>query len=52
VVAGYHEPRVKLSMIFNVGVFDETRRYLIKELKAPIGWFVGGPKDAGTELVS
>jgi hypothetical protein len=33
-------------MIFNVGVFDETRRQYVKELKAPIAWFFGGPKDA------
>ena len=39
-------------MIFNVGVFEESRRYLIKELKGPIGWFVGGRKDAGTQFVS
>jgi dienelactone hydrolase len=48
----YHDPRVKLTMIFNVGVFDESRRYLISELKAPIGWFVGGPKDGGYDFVS
>jgi hypothetical protein len=47
----YHEPRVKLTVVFNVGVFDETRRYLISELKAPIGWFVGGSHDAGFAFV-
>jgi dienelactone hydrolase len=47
----YHEPRVKLTMIFNVGVFDESRRYLMSELKAPIAWFMGGPNDGGYLLV-
>lgn len=48
----YHDPRVKLTMIFNVGVFDESRRYLMSELKAPVGWFMGGPHDGGYLLVS
>lgn len=48
----YHDDRVKLTMIFNVGVFDESRRYLMSELKAPIGWFMGGPNDGGYLLVS
>jgi hypothetical protein len=51
-LAGYQEPRIKLSVILNVGVFEDKRRHLIKELKAPVGWFLGGPKDAGTEFVS
>jgi hypothetical protein len=50
--ASYREPRVKLTVVFNVGVFDDTRRYLISELKAPVGWFVGGPHDAGFAFVS
>jgi dienelactone hydrolase len=48
----YHDDRVKLTMIFNVGVFDESRRYLISELKAPVGWFMGGPHEGGYLLAS
>jgi dienelactone hydrolase len=42
----YHDPRIKLTALFNVGVFVESSRYLMSELKAPLGWFVGGPNDA------
>jgi len=48
--ASYHEPRVKLTMIFNVGVFDSSRRHLLKELKSPIGYFLGGPVDPGYQF--
>jgi dienelactone hydrolase len=47
----YHNPKVKLTMIFNVGVFDESRRHFMSELQAPVGWFMGGPHDAGYLLV-
>ncbi|KAF2675217.1 hypothetical protein BT63DRAFT_445201 [Microthyrium microscopicum] len=43
----YHDPRVKLLMLFNVGIFDDAKRYLIKEIKTPIGYFLGGVTDFG-----
>jgi dienelactone hydrolase len=41
----YHEPRVKLTVLFNSGVIDNQKTYLLKELKAPVAYFLGGPKD-------
>jgi dienelactone hydrolase len=41
----YHEPRVKLTVLFNSGVLDDQKAYLLKELKAPVAYFLGGPKD-------
>jgi len=43
--ASYHDDRVKLTILFNSGVIDDKKTYLLKELKAPIGYFLGGPKD-------
>jgi hypothetical protein len=36
---------VKRTVLFNSGVIDAEKRYLLKELKAPVAFFLGGPKD-------
>jgi len=41
----YHDDRVKRTVLFNSGVIDAEKRYLLKELKAPVAYFLGGPKD-------
>jgi len=48
----YHNPEVKLAVLFNIAIFQDDRRYLLKELKAPVAWFVGGPNDMGYPNVS
>jgi hypothetical protein len=49
--ASYHDDRVKTTLILNSGVVDEKKVYLLKELKAPVGMFIGGPKDIAYENV-
>jgi hypothetical protein len=41
----YHDDRVKRTVLFNSGVIDAEKRYMLKELKAPVAYFLGGPKD-------
>jgi dienelactone hydrolase len=48
----YHDPRVKLTMLFNMGIYQDNKRYLLKELKAPVAYFLGGVKDTGFANVS
>jgi hypothetical protein len=43
--ASYHDDRIKLTVLFNSGVIDGNKTYLLKELKAPVGYFLGGPLD-------
>jgi dienelactone hydrolase len=43
----YHDPRVKLTMLFNMGIYQDSKRYLLKELKVPVAYFLGGQKDTG-----
>ncbi|KAF2674410.1 hypothetical protein BT63DRAFT_474160 [Microthyrium microscopicum] len=43
--ASYHDDRVKLTIIFNSGVKSATTRSLLKQLKAPVGFFLGGAYD-------
>jgi hypothetical protein len=43
--ASYHDPRVKTTLICNSGVIDEEKKYLLAELKVPVAYFIGGPKD-------
>jgi hypothetical protein len=43
----YHDTRIKLMMLFDIAIFTDNKRYLLQELKAPVAWFVGGPKDMG-----
>ena len=47
----YHNPDVALTMMFNIATFQDDKRYLLKELKAPVAWFVGNPSDMGHENV-
>jgi hypothetical protein len=49
---GYHDARVKLMMLFNIAIFMDEKRYLLSELKVPVAWLVGGPKDMGFITVS
>lgn len=48
----YHNPDVALTMMFNIATFHDDKRFLLKELKAPVAWFVGNPTDMGHENVS
>jgi dienelactone hydrolase len=48
----YHDSRVKLLMLFNIAIFQDEKRYLLKEIKAPVAYFVGGPTDMGYINVS
>jgi hypothetical protein len=43
--ASYHDDRIKLTILFNSGIIDGNKTYLLKELKAPVGFFLGGPLD-------
>lgn len=43
----YHDERVKRIMMFDIAIFQDDRRYLLQEIKVPVSWFVGGPKDMG-----
>ncbi|KAI1854732.1 hypothetical protein JX265_002369 [Neoarthrinium moseri] len=43
----YHDTRVKRIMMFDIAIFQDDRRYLLQEIKVPVAWFVGGPKDMG-----
>lgn len=47
----YHDDRVKLIGVFNSGVIDPKKKYLLKELKAKVALIQGGPKDIGFENV-
>jgi dienelactone hydrolase len=49
--ASYHDDRIKLTVLFNSGVIDPNKKYLLKELKAPIAFFLGGPTDIAYENV-
>lgn len=48
----YQDARVKLMMLFNIAIFMDEKRYFLGELKVPVAWFVGGPKDMGYLNVS
>jgi hypothetical protein len=50
--ASYHDDRIKLTILFNSGVVDEAKVYLLQELKAPIAYFIGGPLDIAYKNVS
>lgn len=39
---GYHDTRVKLMILFNIAIFQDEKRYLLQELKAPVDWFTMG----------
>jgi dienelactone hydrolase len=48
----YHDERVKRIMMFNIAIFQDDRRYLLQEIKVPVAYFIGGPKDMGYTTVS
>ena len=50
--AAYHNPRVKLIGIYNSGVIDAKKKYLLQELKAGVAIILGGPKDVAYLNVS
>lgn len=45
--SAYHDDRVKRLLLFNIGIFQDEKRYLLQEIKAPVAWLIGGPKDMG-----
>lgn len=48
----YHDERVKRIMLFNIAIFQDDRRYLLQEIKVPVLYLIGGPKDMGYSTVS
>jgi dienelactone hydrolase len=50
--ASYHDDRVKLTILFNSGVIEDSKTYLLSELKAPVVYMIGGPKDIAYNNVS
>jgi len=48
----YHDERVKRIILFNIAIFQDDRRYLLKEIKVPVAYFIGGSKDMGYTTVS
>jgi hypothetical protein len=46
------DPRVTLTGIFNSGLISRGNTVLFEKLKAPIGYFLGGPTDIAYENVS
>ncbi len=48
----YHDARVKRILMFDIAIFQDDRRYLLQEIKVPVGWFLGGSKDMGCPNVS
>ncbi|KAK8122220.1 hypothetical protein PG984_010890 [Apiospora sp. TS-2023a] len=43
----YHDERVRRIILLDISIFQDNRRYLLSEIKVPVAWFVGGPKDMG-----
>lgn len=43
--SSYKEDRVKLTVLFDSGILSESKLPLLKDLKAPVSYFLGGPKD-------
>jgi hypothetical protein len=48
----YHDKRVKRILMFNIAIFQDERRYLLRDINVPVAWFVGGTKDMGYPNVS
>lgn len=48
----YHDDRVKRIMMFNIAIFQDDRRYLLREIKVPVAYFIGGKGDMGFSSVS
>jgi hypothetical protein len=47
--AAYSDPRIKVLAIFNTGVIDPGRRWMLKELKQDVALFHGGKGDFAYE---
>ncbi|ORX95929.1 hypothetical protein BCR34DRAFT_549552 [Clohesyomyces aquaticus] len=43
----YHDDRVKRIMLFDIAIFQDDRRYLLKEIKVPVAYIIGGKNDMG-----
>jgi len=43
--ASYHDDRIKGTVLFNSGVVDRKKKYLLKELKYPVAYFTGQKLD-------
>jgi len=43
--ASYHDDRIKRTVLFNSGVVDRKKKYLLKELKYPVAYFTGQKLD-------
>jgi acetyl esterase/lipase len=50
--ASYHDNRIKNTILINSAVLDDSQRYLLAELKAPVALFIGGPNDVAYDSVS
>lgn len=50
--ASYHDPRVKLTVLFDSGLLDVSKTYLLEGFKSPIMYILGGPLDIAYENVS
>jgi dienelactone hydrolase len=50
--ASYHDDRIKRTVLFNSGVVDAKKKYLLKELKAPVAYFTGRKLDGAQANVS
>jgi len=48
----YRDERVKRIIMLNIAIFQDERRYLLQEIKVPVAYFIGGPKDMGYPNVS
>jgi len=48
----YHDDRVKRIIMFNIAIFQDDRRYLLREIKVPVAYLIGGSKDMGYTTVS
>ncbi|KAF2427784.1 hypothetical protein EJ08DRAFT_592547, partial [Tothia fuscella] len=49
--ASINDPRVKVIGIYNTGVIDPGRRWMLKELKQPVGYFYGGAADFSQKYI-
>jgi hypothetical protein len=48
----YHDDRIKRIIMFNIAIFQDDRRYLLREIKVPVAYLIGGSKDMGYTTVS
>ncbi|KAF1989990.1 hypothetical protein K402DRAFT_325423 [Aulographum hederae CBS 113979] len=46
--ASYMDSRVKMTVLFNSGIIDGSKKLMLKELKAPVAFFLGGKGDIAT----